>query len=240
MEPFKPEHYCSCGVRLVEGARFCHKCGKPVAGFEPAPDSEPEVEIVALPPPVAKTEAAPPVLAGSFHDGRAIRVAAMLGAFALGVELLLQAVLRSAGLQFIIGAVVCGGAGWLAVRQYVRRGGTIADTGAGARIGWITGLFAFLGKFLLFTVSAALLSQQGGLVEVLKKSSQMQGMPQESIDKMNELLAEPGVIAVMILLAVVFVFVMTALPASYGGIIGARGQLRAGNAPGGPTPPPEK
>jgi predicted ABC-type sugar transport system permease subunit len=48
------------------------------------------------------------------------------------------------------------------------------------------------------------------------------------------------VMAVMILLAVLFVFVMTAMPASYGGVIAARAQVRAGNGPGGPTPPPER
>src|SRR4051812_3514385 len=31
---------CTCGVELVDGARFCHKCGRPVDGTEPV-DLEP-------------------------------------------------------------------------------------------------------------------------------------------------------------------------------------------------------
>ena len=76
--------FCTCGARLPEDARFCHKCGKPQRE-EPeiealAREAEPTVEVEAAPIPTAT---APPALSTiGFRNPVAVRAAVIASAFA--------------------------------------------------------------------------------------------------------------------------------------------------------------
>src|SRR5579862_9430291 len=63
---------CTCGAVLVEGALFCHKCGKPQREIVEVETPAPPPGIV--PPPVP-TPTGPPI---GFHNGAAVRIG-MLG-----------------------------------------------------------------------------------------------------------------------------------------------------------------
>src|ERR1044071_8323555 len=60
--------FCTCGARLPEDARFCHKCGKPQR-------DEPLMVEEARPPPPFPRDVpvvlAPPI---GFHNGPAVRI----------------------------------------------------------------------------------------------------------------------------------------------------------------------
>ncbi len=189
--------FCTCGAQLPPDARFCHKCAKPQYDD---PAFHQEIETPAPPPlPVAL-----PVVAGiDFHNRAAVRsgfVAAMLGVAISMVPLPL------APLRLLVGFLA---AGVLAAYLYRRRTGQALSVRSGARIGWITGLFAFAMTIILSTLGTIAISSQGKLAEVLRSSS-----PDPSQAEMiNQVLREPATLVVVILITLVMMFILiTALP----------------------------
>jgi lysylphosphatidylglycerol synthetase-like protein (DUF2156 family) len=137
--------FCTCGAQLPPDARFCHRCGRPL--FEspvPETDEQPVVEIprVALPP-------RPPEI--SFHNGLAVRIALIVSILALLVSAL-------SGPLVFLPILWMLAAGFTSVYLYRRRTGQRLSTLSGARMGWITGLFAFVLVMILFTVIVVALS----------------------------------------------------------------------------------
>jgi hypothetical protein len=132
--------YCTCGTQLVEGALFCHKCGRPTRELSVAdePQAEEQPVAVAVPAATAPIAAAPHVI--NFHNRLAVRTA-MLMAMAVSMMLFMPfgGVVRMLASVFVLPA-----AGFGAVYLYHRKTGESLTAGSGARIGWLTGLFVFL------------------------------------------------------------------------------------------------
>src|SRR3954453_7443593 len=68
--PRRSNEYCTCGAKLPEDARFCHKCGKPQ--FELI---EPEEPAVVEPVPPVPVQPPPQPQGVGFRNPAAVRVA---------------------------------------------------------------------------------------------------------------------------------------------------------------------
>jgi len=67
--------FCSCGARLPEDARFCHKCGQPqfeqdVVREEPAIEPLPQINIAQMAAAIPQDV--------SFHNVLAVRIAFLM------------------------------------------------------------------------------------------------------------------------------------------------------------------
>jgi hypothetical protein len=206
--------FCTCGARLPEDARFCHKCGKPQR-------EEPEMEALAAesapvpvqaplePPPLP---AAPPPPTGiSFRNPAAVRAALISSALAT-----LAGILPLPGLFHTLWqllSIVVGG--FASVYLYQRRTGDYLSLRAGLQIGWMTGLFCFIVTMVMLTALLAILA---GLGESgLKQLSIESGRP-EIADAFASMLSNPAMLVVGLVTAFFF---MTML-GSAGGALGSK------------------
>jgi hypothetical protein len=127
--------FCSCGAQLPPDALFCHKCGKPQREIL-APEVETHAAAEVLPlPPLAQ----PAAVAMSFRNTAAVRIALMVAATATI-------------LGFFLPFLNWLAAGFFAVFFYRRRTGLLLNVSAGVRMGWITGVLAFVLSAISFTI----------------------------------------------------------------------------------------
>lgn len=199
---------CTCGAQLPPDARFCHKCGKPqydYPGFteEPTPPA---------PPPVVEAPLHPEI---SFHNRLAVRI---------GFLVALTGVLPFVFLLPIpfLPSVIAFLTGFLAVFSYCRLTGQSLTVRSGARMGWITGIFAFTFVTALFTVLMVAISTQGRFVDLFREYQGQLHLRSDQIEIMTKLLQDPAGVAGMIVVTLIMLFVMlTALPV-LGGALGAK------------------
>jgi hypothetical protein len=202
---------CTCGATLLEGALFCHKCGKPQRDISPA-----EPEPAPSPPPPTAVAPAPPAQEISFHNRIAVRVAMLCAALSMLVVSVPMPVFLTAFWMLLWLAV----AGFLAVYIYHRRTGVFLTVRGGARMGWLTGIFCYLIALVLFALTAVLLSRSRDLAAALREQMQNQGGA--NVEEALRLLESPGEFTVVILTMLVFFFlVFTGLP-MIGGALGAK------------------
>jgi hypothetical protein len=140
--------YCTCGAQLPPDARFCHKCGKPQYDY-PEPEPEP------APAPVAAAIVKSPDESGiSFHNRTAVRVSFLAALIAF-----LLTAIPLPPIITVIRLLVCFvAAGFLAVYVYKRRTGQAVTIRAGARLGWMTGIFSFTILTVLLAAAMILLT----------------------------------------------------------------------------------
>src|ERR1039458_5614370 len=136
--------YCTCGTQLVEGARFCHKCGRPTSG---EPEILADIPRIILTPPILPAPA-PGDSGVSFANPAVLRIA--FAAAALSILLDFTPIL---GFLFIFWSM---GAGFMAVWMYRKRTGQPLSVSSGAKLGWITGVFTFVIMTVLLTTGALL------------------------------------------------------------------------------------
>src|SRR5688572_23162547 len=177
--------FCTCGAKVPEDARFCHKCGRPLYEMpEPEPASPPQpVQSPIMPPDTA----APPKPVGvSFRNPGAVRT----GMIVAGLVCLLQSVPMPSLVQPIWLLVLLLAGGFLSVYMYHRRTGHEISVMAGARLGWITGVFVFLVMLILLTVSVVGM----GLQPFFNTALAIRGTP-ELAEQLEELLKQPSGLA---------------------------------------------
>jgi hypothetical protein len=201
---------CTCGARLPEDARFCHKCGKPQYDY---PGLAEESEPAAPPPlPAATPQRLPEI---SFHNRLAVRVgllAALLGV--LPFVSLLPIPFVSSLIAFLTG--------FLAVFSYCRLTGESLTIRSGARMGWIAGIFSFTFVAGLLAVLMLAFSTQGKFSDLLHQAETQKHFNADQIQQLTKLLQDPAGLAVMGVLLLLMLFVMlTALPV-LGGAFGAK------------------
>ena len=195
---------CSCGARLPEDARFCHKCGKPQR-------EEPllaELAAAAAPPelpPLRVAAVAEPAPIG-FHNRVAMRVAMLTGMLGF----CLSAMTGSFALVFM---ALCG---FFAVYWYSKRTGQRLSPLGGAHLGWITGLFGFLMATLLVTVAAVALSHPE-VVAAMREQWKTLSRPESDLTQIIETLSTPTKLAALLSFSFLS---FTLLPAA-GGAMGA-------------------
>lgn len=218
------ESYCSCGAQLVAGARFCHRCGKPTSE-EPIPEAaevQPAETPVVAPPAPAAPPAPQPI---SFRNILAVRVSVLSASLMYLLTTVTAMAVQAIGLpvlQFlaIIGSTMVSGG--FSVYLYRRSSGHPVPSNGGARIGWMTGVFAFVLTTVLFTLGVLLLSGEGGFSAMYKQSLASMKMPEDAMNRIKDLLENPSVMAVMIVLILALQFMFITLLSALGGVLGAR------------------
>ena len=200
---------CTCGARLPEDARFCHKCGKPqydYPGFEPDPVAEVVAAPVPPPPPAASNEI-------SFRNRTAVRVGFVTALIAFLVIFATMAISP----VFIIAALA---AGFFAVYLYTRRTGQSLSLISGARMGWITGIFLSSITIVLFTIIMVVASSQGGLLAMMEKAQQQQQSPYNA--ELTKLLQSPDAIPTLLVSGVIAMGLFFIVLPTLGGALGAK------------------
>jgi hypothetical protein len=202
--------FCTCGTQLVEGAMFCHRCGRPTS--EPAVVEETPAEPVS--PPVAAPEsprlraAALPV---SFSNPIALRVALLMSVAIIPIEL--TPFLNMLTFLWWLGA------GWCAVLLYRRLTGSVLTVRAGARLGSITGVLTFLGYAIGITVTVSLAGKQ--LFEQMAKQN----------PDLKQVVNDPPMLFAALIMALAFLFAVVVALCAAGGALGARYAIRKMNRP---------
>ena len=210
--------YCTCGVKLPPDARFCHKCGKPQYDeplFQTAVE-EPQPIVVAE---AAAAAGAPVAGKGgiSFHNSVAVRV----GFMAAGIMTLLLAFPIPSFMAAIWQLVLLPAGGFFSVYLYGRRTGEAISVRAGARMGWITGVFCFAIMTVFFTVSVIQIATNDGLPAFFREMVNQRGTP-DLMNQFNEILSSPtGVATLLFGMLLVFFVMLTVLPI-VGGALGAK------------------
>ncbi|MDX1982196.1 MAG: zinc ribbon domain-containing protein [Bryobacteraceae bacterium] len=203
--------FCSCGAGLVDGARFCHKCGKPT--FE---EIEPEPAPVAAEIPLEAPPAAKPVLEVGFGNPIAVRTA--FWAAVLSWILISFPV----PLPIIWPVMALLGTGLFSVYLYQRRTGESLSVIGGARMGWLTGIFTFAISTVFFTLAILLISQQGGLSNFYREHLPGIRPDDPNIDKVLEYLQNPAGLATFVFLSLGLLFAMFTIFPTLGGALGAK------------------
>lgn len=193
---------CSCGAQLVENARFCHRCGKPHGESLLQPQNEPE----RLPPPPVERIAVPPPVPVSWHDPLAVRVV-MLTASVTAVPYLLLALVAPVLLLWAAGG------GFAAVTLYRRHSGRVLTPRAGAKLGWLNGLVAFLMATVFFSIYL-LFSGINSLRDMLVSS-----LPHDAprYQQALQMYQDPAVFGFAVVFAWVFLGLLVALGSVAGG-----------------------
>ena len=193
--------YCSCGAQLPPDALFCHKCGKPqreIVAQEPEP--QPIPEFVAAPQPVRE------VLPLNFQNPVAVRIALTV---AIGATIL----------SFVLPVLNWIAGGFFAVMFYKRRTGSLLNVNAGMRLGWITGILAFVLSAILFTIST--LPHLGTLIQQQIRNLPSTGDPQLMQQMMQFFQSGPG-IATALVFSLGVMFALITLLTIAGGALGAK------------------
>jgi hypothetical protein len=197
--------FCTCGARLPEDARFCHKCGKPQRE-EPLLAAESELSSTPEPLPATAPAEAPETARINLRNGFAVRAALLAGVAAF----FLSAPLGALGLVVMIAG------GIFAVYLYRRSTGQRLTVANGAKLGWITGLFLFVLLLITFTLSAAL--EPGFFDQLQAEAARRSALPAAEVERVVALLRTPAGIFVLIL----GMFLSSTLPPAAGGAIGAK------------------
>jgi hypothetical protein len=130
---------------------------------------------------------------------------------------LLQSVPFPSPLQPIWLIVLLLGGGFLSVYMYHRRTGDSVSVLAGARLGWMTGLFVFLVTLVLFTITIVGVGMEKFFQEILA----VRGTP-ELTEQFEAILQSPGGLAAMLFLAVLTMFFLLTFVTSAGGALAAK------------------
>ena len=203
--------YCTCGVLLVEDARFCHKCGRPTR------EEFVEQEEAAIPPPIAQQQLDPLLPAAqpeiSFQNKIAVRIGILL-AGPMYILINFLAVLP-AGIFFVFVGLFS--TGFLSVAMYRRRAGVGVSVISGARMGWIVGVFVFLIALVLVTFMFAVVAN-GDFTQQVQEQLKRQGQTAADIERVVEFMSNP---AAVLMLVVTFFVMITTVP-SLGGALGAK------------------
>lgn len=192
--------FCTCGARLPEDARFCHKCGKPQREEPLLVEEAPEPQPAAPPPPAAP--------AFSLRNAVAVRAA-------------LPAAVLAFALQFIAGPaglVALFGAGFFAVYLYRRWTGQSLSMLNGARLGWLAGVFIFVILAAAAGMMIVALSQPEVFQQAREQVAKRYPLSDDDITQALEQLRTPaGVAATMLVL-----FLSSTLLPAFGGAVGAK------------------
>lgn len=206
--------YCTCGAKLPEDARFCHKCGKPQREedilLEQAAQTVPPVPApVIFPPVLPQSEPAPPI---GFHNRPAVRAAMVAGAAGFLLSVLTGRILPAASSLGLVAA------GFLAVYLYQRRTGYRLSVMHGAHLGWISGIFGFAITAVVLAAVVIALSDPA-MVESMRQ--QLQGAAagqQEQIEEMIKAVHNPP----LMLMGVAVTFLLFTVFPAFGGALGAK------------------
>lgn len=197
--PDTPER-CTCGAVLAENARFCHRCGRPVHEMTPA---ELEEIFPTPPPPKPAIVVPPPPLPIGLSNPIALRVTIMMS-----LAITMTEMLPYLNYLFFLWWLL---AGWGAVWLYRRLTGFQVSVSAGARLGFLTGFFTFVGMALLFGLLMASGAGRDALNQQILKDP-------HAADVMNN----PTMLGSVLVMVFIMIFAMVAGLCAAGGALGAK------------------
>jgi hypothetical protein len=204
------ETRCTCGAVLPEGARFCHKCGKPqfeedIARLSAGETSAP----VQAPLDVPGADKPAPI---GFGNLRAVGITMAVAALAL------LALFVAATISTILGPVVLCGAGFVAAQFYRKRTRQPLSPGGGAYLGLMTGIWLFLVVAICAAITSLYVASPTGR-EVLRAA--MPKMPE-----LAKMLDDPHAFLMNILEGLIPMFFLATVSAAFGGMLAARMSAR--------------
>jgi hypothetical protein len=202
--------FCTCGAKVPEDARFCHKCGRPLYDM-PEPELQQPVQSPILPPEIVAAPAKP--LGVGFRNPGAVRT----GMIVAGLVCLLQSVPMPSVVQPIWLLVLLLAGGFLSVYMYHRRTGHEVSVMAGARLGWMTGVFVFLVMLILLTVSVVAM----GLQPFFNAALAIRGTP-ELAEQVEQMVKNPTGLAAMLFMSLLAFFFILTMISSAGGALAAK------------------
>ena len=212
------DSHCTCGTLLVENAAFCHRCGRPTREIT-AEEAPPPLPVAAAANTAAATSLAQ--LPVNFRNPLALRIA-----FVMALMILLLQMIPGLNLLFVIWWL---GAGWAAVVVYRRLTGAVLSVRAGARLGSLTGILAFVSMTLTFAMSMLVVGNefQAALQKQLEEA--MKQTPE-----IGQVMHDPWALGTVFLVVLGIMFVMMVGTCAAGGALGARFAARNGmsQAPG--------
>jgi len=188
--------FCTCGTKLVEDARFCHRCGRPT--IAPPAEEPPHPPITSQPSFQAKLAQIPV----SFNNPVALRVALLMAVAIIPVEL--------APILSMLSIVWWLAAGWCAVLLYRRLTGSVLSVRAGARLGSITGVLTFVSLAIGFTIAMVFAGKQF-----------FEQMVKQNPDA-RQIVNDPTMLCAVILVGMAFLFTIVVAICAAGGALGAR------------------
>ncbi len=113
-------------------------------------------------------------------------------------------------------------AGFLAVYLYMRRTGQRLSMRAGARMGWITGVFSFTIFTVQLTAAVLASSSEGGFANVLKQQLQQMPAKDARTSQALQLIQEPTALGLLMVMILVFLFIFLTVLPTLGGLLGAK------------------
>jgi len=198
--------YCTCGAQLPPDARFCHKCGRPLFDY-PSVEEDPA-------PAYAPPAAPPPKADIGFRNRLAVRIGlttAVIAIFLFSLPLpALGAFLRL--VWFVV-------AGFFAAYLYRRRTGDRLSIRDGARLGWITGVFASAIASVFLAASVVMITGQGEWLAIFRKQF---AANDPNADQLAHMLENPTTLAIFLLFALFLMFVLCTSLSIAGGALCAK------------------
>jgi hypothetical protein len=185
---------CTCGTKLVEDARFCHRCGRPTFETEftePAP----------APPPLT-LQAKLAQLPVSFSNPVALRVG-----FLMSLAIMLLDMIPILNILFFVWWL---GGGWCGVLLYRRLTGRTLSVSAGARLGSITGVLVFVSLAIVFALTMGF------------KGKEFLDLMVQQDPRMSQLINDPPMLAAGLLFVLLITFGSVVGICAAGGALGAR------------------
>jgi hypothetical protein len=205
--------FCSCGAKLPEDARFCHKCGQPQFEDDVVREAIPE------PPPVVDVPVVI-VLPGKidFQNALAVRIAFLMALLSSVLIELLAPILF--GPIFLFTGLVTGGGA--AAYLYSRKASQSLSIRNGLRMGWLTGLFSFVIFLVTTTIKCIAVSFDKGLSQFFRDELTNYPGRNADMDQLIKILQTPEGLGVFLFLSIVVMFVLFTLLPTIGGAIGAK------------------
>jgi hypothetical protein len=154
----------------------------------------------------------------NFGNGAAVRVALLVAAISMVLFVPLAGFSGMPLLGIILPTLA---AGVLSVWFYQRRTGANLTVLAGARMGWITGVFLFALFLILFTISVIPAIESGEMQKI--QEAALQGSFSETdMARLKEIFENPVMLGLSILLFMGIYFVGATTLSSLGGMLGAK------------------
>jgi hypothetical protein len=179
---------------------------------------EPEQPVVTPPP---AQPALPLPLEISFRNPLAVRTAFVVASLALAGTML-AALAGSVPLYLLAAMFLAPASGFVAVWMYGKRTGQPLTVRAGAKLGFITGVFGFVYSTVLNTLSTLSVATKTGIIEQYREQLDKQGLPPEAIAQMMKILESPTTLVVILLIGIAVSFLLGTVSATVGGALGAK------------------
>ena len=154
----------------------------------------------------------------SFSNGPAVRVGFIVAALSMAILVPLANFGGLTLMGIILPTLFAGG---LSVWFYQRRTGIPLTVVAGARMGWITGVFIFALFLVLFTVSI-IPALESGELQKIQEAALKGNLSESDMGKLKEIFENPVLLAVSILMFMGIYFVGATTLSSLGGMLGAK------------------